>query len=91
MILLFLSPCISRLCHTLKTEADDVLDEFADECDLNPGFRERLSLVTRTFWNRQCTVLEDPMLFNSRTFEIEPLVRSSAGNDTLEEEEMIIT
>ncbi|XP_066493063.1 hydrocephalus-inducing protein homolog [Tiliqua scincoides] len=72
------------LCHTLKTEEEGVLDRFVEECDMNPGFRERLSLVTRSFWNRQSTVLEDPMLFNNNTFEIEPLEGDVWPNSTTE-------
>ncbi|KAG8143779.1 hypothetical protein E2320_000952, partial [Naja naja] len=61
------------MCQTLQAEQNSVLDQLLVECNMNPALREHLSIVTRTFENRQATVHEDVMLFNNKVFSIEPL------------------
>ncbi|XP_061450040.1 hydrocephalus-inducing protein homolog isoform X1 [Rhineura floridana] len=73
-----------RLCHTLQAEEECVLDQLLAECNMNPALREHLSIVTRTFQNRQATVHEDSMLFNNNTFTIEPVEGDVWPNSTTE-------
>ncbi|KAH0619415.1 hypothetical protein JD844_000028 [Phrynosoma platyrhinos] len=56
-----------------------VLDQLLAECNMDPTLREHLSIVTRTFQNRQATVQEDSMLFNNHIFSIEPLTPDRKG------------
>ncbi|XP_048371298.1 hydrocephalus-inducing protein homolog [Sphaerodactylus townsendi] len=71
-------------CRSLKVEEDGVVDLFLEECITNPALREHLSIVTRTFRNRQAAVYEDPMLFNNNIFTIEPLEGDVWPNSTTE-------
>ncbi|XP_042303502.1 hydrocephalus-inducing protein homolog [Sceloporus undulatus] len=73
-----------RLCHTLQAQEEDAFDQLLMECDMDPTLREHLSIVTRTFQNRQATVQEDPMLFNNHIFSIEPLEGDVWPNSTAE-------
>uniref|UniRef100_A0A8D0AZ48 HYDIN/VesB/CFA65-like Ig-like domain-containing protein n=1 Tax=Salvator merianae TaxID=96440 RepID=A0A8D0AZ48_SALMN len=72
------------LCLNHEAEEDGVLDQLLVECSMNPTLRERLSLVTRTFRNRQAMVQEDAMLFNNNIFTIEPLEGDVWPNSTAE-------
>ncbi|XP_077166200.1 hydrocephalus-inducing protein homolog isoform X2 [Paroedura picta] len=71
-------------CHSLQVEEEDVVDQFLKECITNPTLREHLSIVTRTFRNRQAAMYEDPMLFNNKIFTIEPLEGDVWPNSTTE-------
>nr|XP_056718300.1 hydrocephalus-inducing protein homolog [Euleptes europaea] len=72
------------LCRSLQVEEESVVDHFLEECITNPTLREHLSIVTRTFRNRQAAVYEDPMLFNNNIFTIEPLQGDVWPNSTTE-------
>ncbi|XP_067327017.1 hydrocephalus-inducing protein homolog [Anolis sagrei] len=73
-----------RLCQTLQTEKENVLDQLVMECHLDPSLREHLAIVTRTFQNRQATVQEDALLFNNNIFSIEPVEGDVWPNSTAE-------
>ncbi|XP_054856814.1 hydrocephalus-inducing protein homolog [Eublepharis macularius] len=72
------------LCSSLQVEEEGVVDQFLEECITDPALRERLSIVTRTFRNRQAVVHEDPMFFNNNIFTIEPLEGDVWPNSTTE-------
>ncbi|KAJ7312066.1 hypothetical protein JRQ81_006401 [Phrynocephalus forsythii] len=73
-----------KLCHTLQAEEEGLLDQLLADCNMNPALREHLSIVTRTFQNRQATVQEDAMLFNNHLFTLEPLEGDVWPNSTAE-------
>ncbi|XP_062997557.1 hydrocephalus-inducing protein homolog [Elgaria multicarinata webbii] len=72
------------LCYTLQAEEECVRDQLLVECNMNPALREQLSIVTRTFQNRQAMVHGDSMLFNHSIFTIEPLEGDVWPNSTTE-------
>ncbi|XP_053255366.1 hydrocephalus-inducing protein homolog [Podarcis raffonei] len=73
-----------RICHTLQAEEEGVLDQLLAECNMHPDLREHLSIVSRTFQNRQARVQEDSMLFNNHVFTVEPLEGEVWPNSTTE-------
>uniref|UniRef100_A0A670KA82 HYDIN axonemal central pair apparatus protein n=1 Tax=Podarcis muralis TaxID=64176 RepID=A0A670KA82_PODMU len=70
--------------HRTGGEREGVLDQLLAECNMHPDLREHLSIVTRTFQNRQARVQEDSMLFNNHVFTVEPLEGEVWPNSTTE-------
>ncbi|XP_073461747.1 hydrocephalus-inducing protein homolog [Aquarana catesbeiana] len=62
-----------RFCSDLKMEEEGETDRFLEECRADPTLRERLSLLSRTFYNRKKMVETDSMLFSDSVFHIEPV------------------
>uniref|UniRef100_A0A8D0G7T0 HYDIN/VesB/CFA65-like Ig-like domain-containing protein n=1 Tax=Sphenodon punctatus TaxID=8508 RepID=A0A8D0G7T0_SPHPU len=73
-----------RLCYKLKTEEEDEIDQFLDDCNADPTVRERLSVLTRTFQNRRAMVQEDSMLFTDNVFTVEQVEGDVWPNSTTE-------
>ncbi|KAG8437289.1 hypothetical protein GDO86_008117 [Hymenochirus boettgeri] len=73
-----------RFCSDLKLEEEAETEHFLDECDADPFLRERLSLLSRIFYNRSKMVQSDPMLFTDDIFHIEPVEGEVWPNSSVE-------
>ncbi|XP_073515931.1 hydrocephalus-inducing protein homolog isoform X2 [Phyllobates terribilis] len=62
-----------RLRSDLLAEEEQETDRFLDECGADPGLRERLTLLSRTFRNRRTAADVDAMLFSDAVFQLEPV------------------
>lgn len=60
----FLSPCGLRLCGRLQQQEEGKIDRFIEECAVDPTLRERLTVLSRIFHNKQAKVRGDSMLFS---------------------------
>lgn len=73
----FLSPCGLRLCGRLQQQEEGKIDRFIEECAVDPTLRERLTVLSRIFHNKQAKVRGDSMLFSDNIFTVEPVVSDS--------------
>ncbi|XP_069312434.1 hydrocephalus-inducing protein homolog [Eulemur rufifrons] len=62
-----------RVCDDLIKEEKDEMDEFLEECIIDPILRDRLSILSRTFENQRRMVQGDRLLFLNNIFTIEPV------------------
>ncbi|XP_030060864.1 hydrocephalus-inducing protein homolog [Microcaecilia unicolor] len=76
-----------RLCFDLHSEEEDETDRFLEECGSDPSLRERLSILTRTFYNRRKMIQADSMLFSDDIFMIEPVVFGAMEDNVPRHEE----
>uniref|UniRef100_A0A2K6GI07 HYDIN axonemal central pair apparatus protein n=1 Tax=Propithecus coquereli TaxID=379532 RepID=A0A2K6GI07_PROCO len=61
-----------RVCDDLIKEEKDEMDEFLEECVIDPVLRDRLSILSRTFENQRRMVQGDRLLFLNNIFTMEP-------------------
>ncbi|EMP25540.1 Hydrocephalus-inducing protein like protein [Chelonia mydas] len=73
-----------RLCYQVQTQEEDGTDPFLEECNADPMFRERLSILSRTFQNHRAMMQGDSMLFSDNIFTIEPVEGDVWPNSTAE-------
>ncbi|XP_041375521.1 hydrocephalus-inducing protein homolog [Gigantopelta aegis] len=66
-----------------KEERDDT-DRFLDECIADPTLRDKLSILGRTFKNRQKFVENDKLLFNDEVIKIDPIDGDIWPNSTFD-------
>ncbi|XP_025115052.1 hydrocephalus-inducing protein-like isoform X4 [Pomacea canaliculata] len=57
----------------LDREENTDTDRFLDECVTDPTLRDKISILSRTFQNRQRMLERDPMLFEDDVIKIEPV------------------
>uniref|UniRef100_A0A2K6GI20 HYDIN axonemal central pair apparatus protein n=1 Tax=Propithecus coquereli TaxID=379532 RepID=A0A2K6GI20_PROCO len=62
-----------RVCDDLIKEEKDEMDEFLEECVIDPVLRDRLSILSRTFENQRRMVQGDRLLFLNNIFTMEPV------------------
>nr|XP_012627881.1 hydrocephalus-inducing protein homolog isoform X3 [Microcebus murinus] len=62
-----------RICDDLIKEEKGEMNEFLDECIIDPVLRDRLSILSRTFENQRRMVQGDALLFLNNVFTIEPV------------------
>ncbi|MGH0142284.1 UNVERIFIED_CONTAM: hypothetical protein FKN15_002866 [Acipenser sinensis] len=73
-----------RFSSELKKEEDDDMDFFLAECSADPTLRERSSVLSRTFQNRQRLLQDDQMIFSDDIFHIDLLEGDIWPNSTAE-------
>uniref|UniRef100_A0A8C3T1C3 HYDIN axonemal central pair apparatus protein n=1 Tax=Chelydra serpentina TaxID=8475 RepID=A0A8C3T1C3_CHESE len=73
-----------RLCYQLQTQEEDGADPFLEECNADPMFRERLSILSRTFQNHRAMMQRDSTFFSDNIFTIEPVEGDVWPNSTAE-------
>nr|XP_033799169.1 hydrocephalus-inducing protein homolog isoform X3 [Geotrypetes seraphini] len=73
-----------RLYSDLHFEEEDETDRFLEECGSDPSIRERLSILSRTFYNRRKMIQTDSMLFSNDIFMIEPVEGDIWPNSTFD-------
>ncbi|XP_078720178.1 hydrocephalus-inducing protein homolog isoform X2 [Lampetra fluviatilis] len=62
-----------RFCSELSAEEARERNSFLSEYAVEPGLRDRLSILTRSFQQRRHMIKSDPMHFSSDVISIEPL------------------
>ncbi|MGH0129444.1 UNVERIFIED_CONTAM: hypothetical protein FKN15_002207 [Acipenser sinensis] len=73
-----------RFSSELQKEEDDDMDLFLAECSADPTLRERISVLSRTFQNRQRLLQDDQMIFSDDIFHIDLLEGDIWPNSTAE-------
>ncbi|KAH1181798.1 hypothetical protein KIL84_005524, partial [Mauremys mutica] len=71
-------------CYQLQTQEEDGTDPFLEECNADPVFRKRLSILSRTFQNHKAMMQGDSMFVSDNIFTIEPVEGDVWPNSTAE-------